>query len=335
MSSRQFLEYHPMIGFRFIPGLRARVPHEGGGYLLHANEAGFRCDREFVRPRRPGFRRVLLFGDSFTAGDGVSNGQRYGDALERLVPHLEVYNFGLPGTGTDQQYLAYREYAAGIEHDLLVIGVLVENIRRVAARYRLGTDGRGAMRCYAKPYYELAGEDLVLRNVPVPREPLAQADLPPAERANVDRGGQFPVLRRVVNALGLRELAQRVVRYQPTPEYDEPHGPAWLLMRRILQTWIAAHPCPVLLVPLPLYQFIEETADPSGYRARFRELADACGCALHDPLDDLRAYPRDERVGFRFRTDVHLSPAGHEALARSLAPAIGRLLDGSTKGPGQ
>lgn len=28
---RQFYEYHPEVGYRFIPNLRARIPHEGGG----------------------------------------------------------------------------------------------------------------------------------------------------------------------------------------------------------------------------------------------------------------------------------------------------------------
>ena len=31
---RQLLEYHPRIGHRFIPGLKARIEHEGGGYLV-------------------------------------------------------------------------------------------------------------------------------------------------------------------------------------------------------------------------------------------------------------------------------------------------------------
>ena len=92
------LEYHPVVGLRFIPGLRIRVDHEGGGYLVRTNAAGFRSEREFEPARTDGRTRILLFGDSFTAGDGVSNVHRFGDVLETLVPDVEVYNFGLPGT---------------------------------------------------------------------------------------------------------------------------------------------------------------------------------------------------------------------------------------------
>ena len=134
--NRQLLEYHPTFGHRFIPGLRARVDHEGGGYLVRTNQSGFRSDHEFVPEKQPGTFRVLLFGDSYTAGNGVSNGRRYGDVLESLIPGLEVYNFALTGTGTDQQYLIFREMAAGIEHDLVVISIWLENIRRNVARFR-------------------------------------------------------------------------------------------------------------------------------------------------------------------------------------------------------
>ena len=52
----------------------------------------------YVKPQRR--MRVLVFGDSFTAGDGVSNGSRYSDVLETLLPPpTEVHNFGLPGSG--------------------------------------------------------------------------------------------------------------------------------------------------------------------------------------------------------------------------------------------
>ena len=45
---RQLYEYHPVVGYRYIPGLKARIPHEGGGYLMQVNEQGFRADRPFA-----------------------------------------------------------------------------------------------------------------------------------------------------------------------------------------------------------------------------------------------------------------------------------------------
>lgn len=325
-AMRQIFQYHPMVGHTFVPEVRARIPHETGGYLVRANSSGFRSDREFLLARTPGMRRVLLFGDSFTAGDGVSNGQRYADRLEEEVERLEVYNFGLPGTGTDQQYLAYREFAGGIEHDLLIIAVLVENIRRIVVAYREYQDDRGNPVLFAKPYYVLEGDELVLRNSPPAKEPIPKSEFDEQEGEQVDQGGRFVGLRKLVRRAGLQELAQRVTRYQPVPEYNSPDDPAWLLMRRILERWIRQHPRPVLLMPLPLYQYVEGTSSPDAYRARFRELAGDTGCELHDPLDDLLQYSAKERRGFRFEKDVHPTPAGHAAIARSLAAPLRRLL---------
>ena len=324
--SRQLFEYHPVVGYRFVPNLKARVPHESGGYLVQANEQGFRSNRPFPVGRTAGARRALVFGDSFTAGDGVSNGKRYTERLEEKLPGVEVYNYGLSGTGTDQQYLVWREFAQGVEHDAVVIAVLVENVRRVTSRYRRYADLTGRELVYGKPYYTLDAGELTLHHMPPPREPIREEDLPPEEREAVDRGGRFHLLRQVVSAVGAKDVVQRITRYNPVPEYDAATAPAWLLMRAILTRWVRSLAKPAVLMPLPLYQHVEETSDASGYQARFRELADELGCALHDPLPDLLRYPAEQRRRFRFEKDVHPTPEGHEALAASLAPALARVL---------
>ena len=120
--SRQLFQYHPVIGYQFIPGLKVRVPHESGGYLVQCNAQGFRASQNFEVPGNKDGLRILIFGDSFTAGDGVSNKYRYSDLLSlRLDVPVEVYNFGLSETGTDQQYLIYQEFAREIEADLIVV----------------------------------------------------------------------------------------------------------------------------------------------------------------------------------------------------------------------
>lgn len=326
---RQLFEYHPTIAYRFIPGLRVRVPHESGGYLVRTNQTGFRCEREFVPERTPGTKRVLIFGDSFTAGDGVSNPKRYTDVLERLVPDLEVYNFGLSGTGTDQQYLIWREWARPLAADLVILMVAVENIRRVNSRSRLFLGDKGEERIYAKPYFELTDGVLQLRGIPVPRDPLPPEVLEQGQ-AGVAKTGRFETLRVLVNKMGLRDLAQKVTGYQPLPEYDDPKGPDWVLMRAVLLEWIRQVPQPVLLVPFPVFQYVEGTADPDHCVACFREAAAEAPCRLHDMLPDLHAYSPEQRRALRFPVDIHPSPAGHEAVARSLAPVVERLLAGGS-----
>jgi lysophospholipase L1-like esterase len=326
VSIRQLFEHHPAIGYRFVPGLKARIPHESGGYLVRVNESGFRCDHAFSRAKTPGRRRVLLFGDSFTAGDGVSNGKRYGDLLEEKVPDVEVYNFGLPGTGTDQHLLAWREFARDIDHDLLIIAVLVENIRRVAARYRYYSNEQGERVCYAKPHFRLLDGELVTGHVPAPREPVDEAALPESERVAVDRVVRHPRIGRLLAKTGTTKLAYRLLRYDPYPQYRRASHPDWLLLNAIISEWVRAEAGPVVLMPIPMYYYLEGYASPRHYQARFRELAAETGCRLHDPLPDLLRYPATERRAFRFQSDIHLSAAGHAALADSLAPVVSGML---------
>jgi hypothetical protein len=324
--NRQLFQYHPTIGYQFIPGLQTREEHEGGGFLLRTNRAGFRCRHEFVSRKRPGTFRVLLFGDSYTAGMGVSDAARYGDVVERLLPDVEVYNFGLPGSGTDQQYLIHREYAAQFEHDLVVIAAMVENIRRVASRYRDYVTLEGQPLILAKPYFTLeADASLRLHHVPVPKAPLASES---EEQRYVDRYGRLVWLRQAVNRFGpgLKDLAQRLTRYQPLPAYDKPDDPAWRLMKAILVRWSREARAPVVIVPVPLYQYVEKSASARAYQARFRELADLPGVTIHDPLPEFHRHTRAQRRGFRFVHDCHLTPSAHRVLGESLAHAVRALL---------
>jgi hypothetical protein len=322
---RQVFQYHPLIGYTFVPGLRARLENDVSGYLVRVNALGFRSEHEFVERKKVGVARILLFGDSFTAGDSVSNRDRYGDMIEALVPGVEVYNFGLSGTGTDQQYLIYREFGVRFECDLVIIGVLVENIRRVAARYRQVLDAAGKGTVLAKPYFELQRDGtLALHQVPVPKEPIDESELPRAERAKVDSGGEYALLRSAVNALGsvAKEHVQRLVRFQPLPAYDSADNADWRLLRAILQKWVDELKVPVIVCPIPLYHYVEELASPDGYRQRFAELAAGTNVRVHDPLDDFLLAERAERRAFRFPRDIHLTPAGHRVLAESLARVV-------------
>jgi len=325
---RQFYEYHPVVGYRFTPNLKARIPHEGGGYLIQVNETGFRSNRPFVKARTPGHSRILLFGDSFTAGDSVPNHLRYSDLLETKLPGTEVYNFGLPNTGTDQQYLIWREFAQDIEHDLVVIAVYVENVRRIVSAYRVLQDEHGRRGLYAKPYFSLEGERLSLHQVPPRPEPLEEHELPLEERGLVDRGGRFPLLRQIVKALGLQAAAQKLTHYQPVPAYNSRNSKDWQLMRAILSQWIRAIGKPVVIMPIPISQHMDGLSNPAPYQARFRELAAELGCTLHDPLPAMLNYSLEERRQFRWEKDPHYTPKGNEVVASSLAPVLEQLLAG-------
>lgn len=336
--ARNLYAYHPVTGYRFIPGIKARVRHEGGGYLLKANQAGFRCRHE-ATPRKPdGVFRVLLFGDSYTAGEGVSDGLRFGDVLESLVHGLQVLNFGLPGSGTDQQYLSWREFGAELDCDLLLLCPMVENIRRNVQTHRLtqsAFDGRLVFR--PKPYFVLDGGTLVLRHSPVPSG-AAEAEEPTKSDADSPRQGVHGVLRDLTHAVdqmipGFRCTTQRLRGLAFPREYNSPRDPAWMLLQEIFRRWVHETGAPVLICPIPTFDHIAGCMRSESYRARFAELGRELGVEVLDILPRLLSETRQvRREKLRFLHDEHPTPLCHRLIAEAIAPRIVAAVRGGAHG---
>ncbi len=325
-SHRQLMQHNSIYGYKYLPSLKMRVEHEGGGYLIKTNREGFRCNSE-VTPEKSKSKRILVFGDSYTAGDGVSNGKRYSEVLEKNLEDTEVLNFGLSGSGTDQQYLIYQQYMEQIEHDIVVIGVLVENIQRVVLESREWSNKDGQPLMVPKPWYELsAANELLLRGVPVPAPYSLSAEQLGAKKNAV---GRYGALRKLVNMFGpkFKDHIQKLTRYQPLPEYKTADSRGWRLMSAILGQWIAKSEVPVKILVLPVYQYVEKTSSYADIRKRFDEFAEANNATVHHAVDDLWVYPASVRRKFRFQTDCHLTPLAHEIIGKSIAKMLAPELE--------
>ena len=117
------VRYHPQIGHLYVPNLRARIPNELGGYYVETNSAGFRSSVEFHKERNK-IPRILFFGDSYTAGDGCDNNERFSELLGESL-NAEVYNYGLSGSGTDQ--LLSKRTRTGSPGEETRVGVALKN----------------------------------------------------------------------------------------------------------------------------------------------------------------------------------------------------------------
>ena len=183
-------------------------------------------------------------------------------------------------------------------------------------------------------------------NIPVKPEAVAEAYNTPLEQLNPARADRFqadtfwpvferlrrhPGFERFVVKSGLKERALRLLHYQPIPEYDDPEHPAWLVMKAILQAWIAESPRPTVVMPIPLHHYVAGMASPSSYQQCLRAAAESAGGSFLDPLPALLDYPKEQRKSFYFPQDGHLTRAGHEALGHILAAFLeSRLSAGGT-----
>src|SRR5262245_49927068 len=252
---RMVIRHHPEIGHLFVSNLVARIPSEWGGYFIRTNAQGFRSDVDFsaAKGSRP---RILVLGDSITAGDGVANAERFTERLGEALG-AEVYNYALSGSGTDQQLLIFERFAQGVAADLIVFCVFVENMERIKVAYRESIDRVSGKRVLVpKPYFTLEGGALRLHNVPVPTErpqvgtvdeAQVQAKRPHRLR-NVFRLLDFyrthPAMAGVRRATrgwapGARSLLLRASGFQPYRDYASPESDGWRLMKAILDRFTA------------------------------------------------------------------------------------------------
>lgn len=99
-------DWNPELGQVQVPHQHARRTVPGVfSYTYTNNSLGLRGTREYPAGRRPGHRRVLFLGDSFTYGVGVNDDETFAALTERSLDSsgtpTEVVNAGVGGTGTD------------------------------------------------------------------------------------------------------------------------------------------------------------------------------------------------------------------------------------------
>ena len=151
-----FDQHHPVRGWTLAPGLRSVDAFKGK--KVSSNSRGLRADREYAIPKPQGVYRVALFGDSFTFGEDVSDDETFGREIERLVPGIEVLNFGVHGYGHDQMLLYLRESLPVYRPDVVLIGHVNDDSLRNLTTFR----------DYAKPRFRLRDGRLELEGTPVP-----------------------------------------------------------------------------------------------------------------------------------------------------------------------
>jgi tetratricopeptide (TPR) repeat protein len=167
------------------------------------NSMGFR-ERELVRSSKP---RVLVIGDSFVWGYDVEAHERFTEALQARHPELDIYNAGVSGYGTDQEFLLLQQCFTNFQPAIVLLVFCSQtdtDDNRSNARY-------GG---YYKPYFGIANGNPELRGVPVPR----------GEKA-------FYAEHRLISKSYLVRLATRVYyRFKALPVIQIPDPTAELLL---------------------------------------------------------------------------------------------------------
>jgi GDSL-like Lipase/Acylhydrolase family len=94
---------------------------------------------------RGGSARILFIGDSFTWGFDVETKDRFTELLRSRMPQADIVNAGVPGYGTDQEYLLLEKIWDAVKPDVVVLMYCSDNDRSDNSQ-NIRYDG------YYKPY---------------------------------------------------------------------------------------------------------------------------------------------------------------------------------------
>ena len=158
-SDRSFWTYDPVLGWSGLPHSQGRFEYIDFSTSVSINSAGLR-DSEYPIQRVPGKRRMLLLADSFGWGFGVEQNEIWAERIEANNQGWEIINASVSGYGTDQEFLYYQERGRLYEPDVVLLLFWGWN--------DFQNSSGPVQYWHNKPFFELSGDGLELKGVPVP-----------------------------------------------------------------------------------------------------------------------------------------------------------------------
>jgi hypothetical protein len=247
---------------------------------------------------------ILAVGDSYTEGFAVADDQSWPAHLERRLGR-RVLNGGVHGYGLDQAVLRADRLARTFHPPVVVLGFIADDVDRTGLSIKSWAH---------KPFFVVSGDDLELRNVPVPQTDVAGSNAWPRRIL-----GYSYLLDFTMRRLGAHELWYGTDRSTG----QDTRAIACRLMYRFAQS-LRGHGAEGLVVALPQ---ASDWDDPTTRAADQAKASHVLDCARQQGLRTLDAYGVIERAAQDPRSlyvDWHLNDAGNAAVARLIAEALGR-----------
>jgi lysophospholipase L1-like esterase len=308
------------------------------------NSAGLRSDREYSLEKPPGVLRVAAFGDSYVHGDDVDNTDTAWARMESANPRLEVMNFGVPGYGTDQGFLRYQRQAVEYHPDVVLIGLMPENVQRNVSVFRPAYYPQTGLPL-AKPRFRL-GDGGSLQLVPCPASSLSElrtlvetgrltgtlgetdywvARAPLAYRGSALFSSSLFRVAYAAHANGGRQYRD----YYAQPA-SEPFAVTEAVLKAFAERALSDGAKRAIVVILPDKTSLREevaSPEPSRYWATMADRLQAAGVECLDLFPVFVAAARREGVDALF-VGTHYNAAGHALLAKAVGETLARELAG-------
>ena len=290
----------PYLGWAGKPNVRMRYRRPEFNTLVELDAGGWR--RPLPSPPDAA-RRILVLGDSFTWGWGVSQGELFTDRLQARLPTVALVNRGLFGFGTAQEYLLLQRELAAAHYDAVVLMFFVNDV----ADNIDGKDGH-------RPYFDLVDGRLQPRNQPA----LPYTSAPPSFLRRNSRAYELLTMELSLMRPRLRGVAGDERTYRESSVTDFHDLPGYAVTVRLLAEMAGLtrqHGAQFFLVYIPDRSEFE-AASPYPYVHAVHAMVDDVARQERIPLVDLSpAFRRQAKAGLIFPVDAHWTPAGHQVAA--------------------
>jgi hypothetical protein len=289
----RLFDHDPVVGWRMRRNLDlTRRNIEGNIWSVRTGECGLRGPCHWSPTAD---RRLLVLGDSFAFGEGVSLENRFDIELARARPRWSFVNLGVMGYGTDQEILAARPFVAQLNPgDVVLLLVYGNDFLDILRKSFAGRP---------KPWFEWTG-------VRVVEHPPTFLWFDYIRNYSYTAALLGRVAERESGSYSSEEIERAMTLFQAMlgKEID-----LWLL--KGLDVVVARHGMEVVSRGWPALMRTRLTAV-------WKSLCQRLGCYCTD-LDRVLS------ASDLFQADGHWNVRGHGALARHLQHVLGSLYPGS------
>lgn len=354
---RLSVEYHATRGWQNISNAETECTAIEFNEPIRFNSRGLRGPI-YPYQKPPNTFRILLIGDSFTIGFGVSTNDRVGGKLQEHLNHaglqqrVEVISLGTMGYSTDQELIWLREDGLKYQPDLVVLIFHYDDVWDNAQ-----SDKQAIGTTRPKPLFVIKDGRLSLTNVPVRKtaeKPNSRLDRVKDLLYAHSRLYTFciralhnsPRLYRMAANAGLtsrrttpemeaalQEL--QVFARKPTPEVETAWETTRLLLRQ-MQSDVTAAGARFLVFKIPIreriypddlknllkeFELPEDALDMDQVATTTDQICSDESIAFLDPAPQFREEAKKgQRLYWKY--DGHWNRAGHELAAQALAKYI-------------
>jgi len=321
----------PIVHHRLWPGTTTWLRSEDFRASLHVNRYGLR-GREPEMPKRRDAYRIVMLGDSFTMGEGVSDDQTFSALLERslssrLSARIEILNAGVDSYAPILSYLDLRENLLRLEPDAVLLNLDMSDLLQEQYYRSLAVRGPGG-EITAVPNPRLSGrltewlDDWIRRNLYF----LRFVYLHLRQRLDPEESMEAAVQRRNGDLLAYTLNGDDVDRSGEWRDlFDSIVRIRQLCERRGILFFLTVYPWGHQVngrewVPGRTYWMSNDATASDRVFEKIRQECVENRIALIDTVPAFRTYHGDRLLYFRH--DMHWTPEGHRVMSEALLEQI-------------